>query len=476
MAIDEETGKITPAPAYLPVNSSITLVALRGGQPVMCDWCLTDANGGANVSGASIDGQEANLYGGYYWKWNVLEVELLAGDTPSAAVNDVKLYAGQHGNPCMPPVGDDGANVETDHAFTIFKVQATVNEEGANDNYVVKKKTRNDDVVLWTAQNGQPNEKGASDNHVPLTVNLLGPAEFSCKVRLIPYSDHGAEIEIKTAADEAYPNDGATMTGGSHLDLKLYGVTPSTELWDEIIIAKTDKTGEMDCSYESLTVIWIDDANITVRGSNCQGQAETAGIGTHHSIFGGWLHNQEGLFVYTNVDPNDNVNWNANPQFDEVRAQVEVKYRLTPNEVIPNVIWDIKREATGAIWVGGNIIYIGQNDWADDDVDQNGNPMNADEDLTQNPNLKEIFQNDAPGGCQLDFAGGPNAFEQKGKFREWVEVKIGTKWYVCSAYKPWHVILHGDRVGGHWRLTPNTVNEVLPGDGGYNGFAGTWNP
>jgi hypothetical protein len=72
-------------------------------------------------------------------------------------------------------------------------------------------------------------------------------------------------------------------------------------------------------------------------------------------------------------------------------------------------------------------------------------PCDDDEDLTQNPTLTEILEIDGPGWGTATY--GLNytenfRFSMKGKFQDWVEVKIGTKWYVCSKYKNWRMIMH----------------------------------
>lgn len=444
--------------SFIATGTFPHFIALRAGIQVVCNWEITatdpnttrlwDYKADPHVDCASLEG--------YY------EAIVRAHETPGAVLNGVTLCAGDHEQNQHSPVGND-PTLETECTLTIFKVEVIVNEEGANDNYVVKKKTRNDDVVLWTAQNGQANEKGASDNHVPLTVNLLGPAEFSCKVRLIPYSDHGAEIEIKTAADEAYPNDGATMTGGSHLHLKLYGVTPSTELWDEIIIAKTDKTGEMDCSYESLTVIWVDTANMIFRGrdedpNHPENNHQDEDFDDDSAAHGTNTTTQKIGLQFGPVDP---VVCKIN-----ARLREEIAITITPNVVMPNVTWGIERDVSARFWANGIAFQTtGPNGWVTDGQGVQG----VDLDLLQDANCTRIFTMDSPGLDNLPLAAGATR-TLKGKFREWVEIKIGTKWYVCSNYYHWRAIMHvkyqDNNVG--WVPDGQKVNEVLPGT--INGF------
>jgi len=55
-----------------------------------------------------------------------------------------------------------------------------------------------------------------------------------------------------------------------------------------------------------------------------------------------------------------------------------------------------------------------------------------DGDLIQNKNDKNLYSVDRSGVGYI-----PEAYKRftiKGKYREWVEIKIGNKWYVASEY------------------------------------------
>jgi hypothetical protein len=151
---------------------------------------------------------------------------------------------------------------------------------------------------------------------------------------------------------------------------------------------------------------------------------------------------------------------------------MEAKYQISPNVVIPAVTWDIKREVSRASWGPETGVlepdYLGEDTWEPDDL------SNDDEDLTQNVNLKDIFEIDGPGYDALPYTANFR-FSKKAKFQDWVEVKIGSHWYVCSGYKNWRMIMHVkyDGTAGHWVKDDAKTNEVV--EGTIEGWAGTWN-
>lgn len=105
--------------------------------------------------------------------------------------------------------------------------------------------------------------------------------------------------------------------------------------------------------------------------------------------------------------------------------------------------------------------YKGKDKW---DGDQ---PDDDHKDVKQDKNLPQLFVIDGPGCPRLEYKL-DHRFSCKGKFQEWVEVKIGGKWYVCSAYHDWHNIQHlkyvvgpGGQMG--WSLDTSKTNEVLKG-------------
>jgi hypothetical protein len=53
----------------------------------------------------------------------------------------------------------------------------------------------------------------------------------------------------------------------------------------------------------------------------------------------------------------------------------------------------------------------------------------------------------------------------KVKLRQWLEVKIGSKWYVIGAYSWWHVILHLKFDAGIWKLDPANASDCGLGEG-----------
>ncbi len=225
--------------------------------------------------------------------------------------------------------------------------------------------------------------------------------------------------------------------------------------------AETDKTGQRIVGEEDLTVIWI--SSISFRGSDHQGQYLTNCNEDKFSQWEEWWEDKVGNFIYHKPAPE--------VELDEGQGQMEIKFQISPNVVISDVEWDIKREISSARWYPGSgtlsVIYIGETDWEDDDE------KDDDENLHQDTDCKYLFSLDAPGFLALlyneDFR-----CAKKSKYREWVEVKIGTKWYVCSLYKEWRQIMHlkfQDATTG-WIEDTSKTNEIV--EGTISGFAGSW--
>lgn len=87
--------------------------------------------------------------------------------------------------------------------------------------------------------------------------------------------------------------------------------------------------------------------------------------------------------------------------------------------------------------------------------------------------FKQLFTVDTPGFPSLPLVADYRA-TYKAKFREWGEVKIGDKWYVCSPYKNWKSILYvkyKDASTG-WELDATKTSEIV--EGTLSGFAGSW--
>jgi len=117
--------------------------------------------------------------------------------------------------------------------FTVFDVDLLVNNTSSEeDDYVAKEKSSG---VRSTPIN---TPAGATDNHIPMKIQLTGPSGFSCKVKL---SDSGGgDVTIKKTDGSLYPTEGETVTVGTDLEVQIFGTSPSSDLDDVIITAKTD--------------------------------------------------------------------------------------------------------------------------------------------------------------------------------------------------------------------------------------------
>ena len=163
----------------------------------------------------------------------------------------------------------------------------------------------------------------------------------------------------------------------------------------------------------------------------------------------------------------------VNDNQDAVHYQMELKCQVSPDTVIEDVEWDIRRDASMPAWYGtaprNRVVKMGETDWQLNGQGEDGKDL----DVTQNPGLEELFSIDGPGSLILSYIDG-FGYSMKGKFREWVEVKVGNRWYICSPYKNWRCVVHllyQDEEHGYVQDQSHD-NEGVPGTIG--GFAGSW--
>ena len=337
--------------------------------------------------------------------------------------------------------------------WVVLGVKILVNDtDEHNDDYVVKTKGEG------TRQTPARTPAGETDNHIPAKLTLRGPTGFSCKV---PLTVTG--VSIKKTDDNAYPAEGETLTVDTDYAVKVYGTTASLTLDAANITAKTDKTGAATAGTQNLTVIWIDDAGMTFRGSDSQGDPLTTYSMAWFSSYDWWRENMVGKILKNK--PGGNT-WAS------ARWQMEIKYTTTPNEVMHQVIWDIRREASGVTWgpSTGTLTpaYWGgkETGWVPDD------PGMSAKDIFQDDNLKQIVEIDGPGSDGLSYTAGYR-FSMKAKFQDWVEVNIGGKWYVCSNYKNWYSIMHVKyKNADEWEQDSTKTNEIV--EGYIGGWPNTW--
>lgn len=326
---------------------------------------------------------------------------------------------------------------------------------------------------------------GAEDNHIPLVARLNGPPGVTCRLLL---SDHGGgDVEITKDGGAPLNPEGEPITVGTPLNLWLFGVMSSNALKDVTIEARTVETGDAICGSEDLTVIWFWKSDMFFRGSDHQDDPLTEGSTARFSSFPGygWMDDVVGVNVYPKPPPWD---------WDFANAQMELRFQPSPNAFMGDVAtgsrdleWDIRRQGSSAGW-GDGVPPLDRElslhpGWQDDHL-----ASHQDEDRAQNPSLTSLFSIDGPGigtvgtqGEGLDYVDG-SRFAYKGRFRNWVEVKIGegqyAHWFVCSPYLYWHAILHLRFPGEYenWGRDPLPLrpSEVLGGNGTLEGFADEW--
>jgi hypothetical protein len=387
-----------------------------------------------------------------YKRWPV-------GDQPSTLyVEGYSLGTAQlellYTTDCQYPTYPGGGYENRDLVkFTVFDVDLLVNNTSSEtDDYVVMEKSSG---VRTTPKN---TPAGATDNHIPMKIHLEGPSGFSCKVKL---SDSGeGDVTIKKTDGSPYPTEGETVTVGTDLEVNIFGTIPSSDLDDVTIIAKTDKTGDRICAEEDLTVIWVYGSDMSFRGSNHQGEALTPGSTAKFTDIHSWEYDKVGKFIYKEPVFNDK---------DSALYNMELKNQVSPNKVISDVEWYIGQQISAAMWGPGTGTLepdlYGPTFWYTETLPQ---------DVIQNdPSPTEIFAIDGPGCLSLDYEANYRA-SQKVKARNWIEVNIGGKWYVCSPYKHWRSIMHvkfQDATTG-WVEDTSKTNEIIVGT--IDGFSSSW--
>jgi len=366
-----------------------------------------------------------------------------------------------------PDRGGDGTNIARDRVkVSVIAVQLWVNgTDTFSDDYVVKQKEPQAEPLPANVP------AGATDNHIPLTVKLLGPQGTTCHLKLSHTSTGSGHVRFTKEDGAEIPPEGIPITvGAPPLNVRIYGTDPSSALNDVEIQARTVETGNDVCGYEYVTVVWFNEADLHFRGSDCQGQGLTEHSTATFKRFASWLRNEVGMEIYPKP-----LDWD----WDRAQGQMEIRCQPNPDvKLTPDLTWDIKRDWSCAYWgpgVGGTLakhVRAGEYTWAYDDY-----LPGTDEDSDQNDGLTSIMVIDGPGFGDAN-AGLPYTaqcrFNWKSKFHEWIEVKIGGKWYVCSPYKDWRCIMHLEFKGQQqgWGYA-NGINEIVPGTIG--GFAHDWN-
>jgi hypothetical protein len=104
-------------------------------------------------------------------------------------------------------------------------------------------------------------------------------------------------------------------------------------------------------------------------------------------------------------------------------------------------------------------------------------PSGVDVDEIPDSSLPYLFEIDTPGITINRSTLTSKRYMQKAKFRDWIEVQIGGKWYVLSGYKEWYSVMHVafcDSVGIWMEDLTGKVTEIKEGAGNMSGFAGGW--
>jgi hypothetical protein len=263
-------------------------------------------------------------------------------------------------------------------------------------------------------------------------------------------------LEIRlTDGTTPYPPDGTPFTPNESKEVLLYCTAGCTNI-DDITIKATVRAGDVRGSQKATG---ISVKAQLFRGEDCQGQ----------DFHGNYPNDQYGINMKCGVY----IYPRANEEGDEVYGQCEDEFTVFPDVKINTVQWSVPRWATSTWWGPGvnprtqEFDEAGGTHWLGDGAGIVGQEF--DPQITNT----HIMRMDGPG-----FTGLPNIANYlvtgKGKFREWLEVKIGEKWYVISEPVTWHNIYHiayNVDNDNHWGFVAGSVNRVLEGDGGLLGFA-----
>ena len=348
-----------------------------------------------------------------------------------------------------PGVADTLSNVLN---VDFFNVAVLVNATPeTTDDYVVKRPATGMD----RAPRNIP--AGATDNHIPLQLKLSGPGGKKLKLK-VASTDTGGRISITKNDGGTYPAEGIEVTVGNlPLDLRLHGTTSSSALGDVKINVTGDRTRDR-VWMGSVTVIWTPGEEMKFRGTQPP------------PGFGGFLSgDSEAQLAGTNFTGQLGELVLAADR-TTIRNFEEIEMVPHPKVLIPNVSWDICRQISRAAWSnGGAPMFNGKSEWNDDGPSM----VNGDKDVTQQAGKLSIFSVDGPGPIGVPTAAN-DTYSYKGKFREWNEVEIGGKWYVCSEYIFWRSIMHlkPNEDVTRWIGKEDTENEIVRGT--IEGFADTW--
>ncbi len=314
---------------------------------------------------------------------------------------------------------------------------------------------------------------GPSDDRVSAEVFVCYPSEITVDVELT--SSDSSKIEYSANGTSGWGSS-LTLTGidsgGASATAWVRAIDTSADL-DDITLTATGANGapaDLLAHDPKVTAVGIKSVDLIFTGGGDPATAWAATCGTvDPSKFFCAAGSTQACTNHTGVLVYPNTAIGA----DCMNSFMMIKVNITPavNFTAKGIDWDIKREASAAYWGAGprpatKSILLGGGGWANDDP-----PDNVDEDIKQQANCLPLWVADFPGSWeQLHTAGHHYAY--CGKFREWVEVKIGGKWYTASKYKLWRNWLHFKVDSGNWTIDGAEANTIE--EGTWTGFANTW--
>jgi hypothetical protein len=368
------------------------------------------------------------------------------------------------------PPGIDGVPLESRGAIKIevstIDVTIFVNDESTtNDDVIVRKPsstTKKGSINGTTESIVSPkvvgiNEQGPIDNHGMLTVRIGKQAgRNSVKILFIITEGTGGKIEIRDIHGNRLLDDEYNARIGQDNRFRVLGIKPS-QAFDDIRIGVHFLERGVEAAHVNTTVIWTEPHSF--KGSSSAHQNK--GFSNFNSETLSWAYfgtPLEGL--HRDVLGVQDYDWPTKTGTIGSVCQCEIAFEVFPRMTVnpKGIKWDMKRLMRERVW--SNLMGLFKpkivNKWTDDDT------MDLGEDLLAEKNNSLIFALDAPSLIGMEYAKG--AFiTDKFSMREYVEVKIGKYWFVCSEYQEWHSILHTRFVSDEKGWVRYGVNEVLPG-------------
>jgi len=313
-------------------------------------------------------------------------------------------------------------------------------------------------------------ETGDRGNRIPVFLDVRGPPGLSCMVRL-SNSGPGKVAFTDSTSDASYPAEGLKMWTGDRTALWIHGIDESTSKNGTRILADSAKTGVLGC--EDVTVIWIPKTDVTLHALGASARVLNNEMLTDPSWKWGPYTRATGVMCGS----------------DWIKVHSELEWKISPDDYFGSDLeWNIRRECTGKWWKPSNALpdyplfdvptgtIDGSGDKWIDHVHWHGGRMDVIQQTSDPTKGGKRLYSFANRGLLLLAATPPEGQREAiwmMKAREWVEVKIGSKWYVVSPWIDWRQVLQAKFTPGvGWDVDGTKDNYLQKGT--FSDFAEDW--